>query len=86
MIENDLLLKMPALNLSSNLYNLIDGLGETVLDKWELLSFVYEFVVNGRLIDVSKNNDSAIDKLYPICRSLRISKSTFLENDIVENF
>lgn len=65
--------KAQSLNLTNGLFNLIDGLAVSPEDKWELLCFVYQFVVNGQMIDIHKDNDLAIDSLYPICRSLRNS-------------
>ncbi|MBP3630480.1 MAG: hypothetical protein J6J23_03210 [Clostridia bacterium] len=60
-------------NLSEGIFNLINGLTSLPSQKCELLCFAYEFIVNGKLIDISKDNDAAIDKLYPVCRSLRLS-------------
>ena len=60
-------------HLTPNMFSLINELSERNEDKWELMCFVYEFIANGRLIDVSKVNDKAIDVLYPICRSLRVA-------------
>ena len=63
--------KVQSLNLTNGLFNLIDGLAVGAENKWELLCFVYHFVVNGQMIDIHKDNDLAIDSLYPICRTLR---------------
>ncbi len=83
-MENEVLEKLEALNLNKGLFNLIDSTALTGSDKWELLTFAYEFVVNGKLINISKHNDSAIDKLYPICREIRKSKTKYLNNGLVE--
>ena len=61
-------------NLTPNMFRLINNLSERNEDKWELLCFVYEFIANGKLIDVSEINDKAVDVLYPICRSIRLAK------------
>lgn len=60
-----------SLSLNKNLFSLIDGLASSKQEKWELLCFAYEFVVNGKLIDISKSIDQAIDKLYPVCKNMR---------------
>ena len=82
--DNEELKKLDALNLNSSLFNFIDRLASSADKKWELLSFAFEFVVNGKFINISKTNDGAIDKLYPLCRELRKSKSKFLDNNLLE--
>ena len=59
-------------NFSSRLFDMINNMNKPPRLKRELCYFVYEFVVKGKLIDISKENDDAIDVLYPICRSLRM--------------
>jgi hypothetical protein len=60
-------------NLTTNMFSLINSLSNKKEDKWELLCFAYEFITNGKLIDVGEINDKAVDVLYPVCRSIRIS-------------
>ena len=82
-MQNDEFIKIDFWSINKNLYALIDQISSG-FEKVELLNFAFEFVVNGKLIDISKKNDNAVDKLYPICRELRKSKSEYLENGLVK--
>ena len=60
-------------NLTPNMFGLINDLCESNEDKWEMICFAYEFIVNGKLIDVNRENDKVVDVLYPICRTIRLA-------------
>ena len=83
-MKNEDLTKFEFFCLNEDLLRLIDSLAVSGFNKFELLTFAFEFVVKGNLIEIAQETDNAIDVLYPICRELRKLKSVYMDNGLLE--